>query len=475
MKLGVDFGTTRIVVAGVDRGNYPVVASIVLTGRRGTGSLRSWPSGQERRYGFEAWQAQEEPGWTVVRSREALARGSRPGHAVAIGGQVLSPCSTCCGSWRRRLRGPRERSTLTRAARPSPWSDARRPGQREQQPALPHRRRVPPGWGARARRLERALGREHRVRSPRADRRRCDQATQPARLRLRRRHVRRVARRPDDQVHEVVDSEGLSSLGGDDFDEVLAEMALESAGVKHEEQEGLSQDLVFRLYELCRTQKEALHPNTRRIVIDLEAINPSWPSVTVPVAEFYERCQPMVERTFASVEAPLRRQGFDEGDEPRGGRLETVYAIGGASELPVVGRRLSERLRPARPKRSSYGRSPPPSAWRSRQTPRRATSCGIGSRGSSVSGARATTGPRRFSIPCLRGARRCRGPGEPPLSALAQLSSGPQPRPLPFSGVQPVDAGGAAGGRHPALGRDSVSLHTDTGEPRRSGVGARPP
>src|ERR1039458_562635 len=69
MRLGIDFGTTRIITALVDRGNYPVVSFSAPDGPD-----REWfpplvaVNGQQRVYGWEAWAAQQEPGWTVVRS-----------------------------------------------------------------------------------------------------------------------------------------------------------------------------------------------------------------------------------------------------------------------------------------------------------------------------------------------------------------------------------------------------------------------
>ena len=69
MKLGVDFGTTRIVAAVVDRGNYPVVQF-----EDADGAAREWfppllaSRNGERRYGWDAWAVQAEPDWTLVRS-----------------------------------------------------------------------------------------------------------------------------------------------------------------------------------------------------------------------------------------------------------------------------------------------------------------------------------------------------------------------------------------------------------------------
>src|SRR5579884_1573738 len=67
MKLGIDFGTTRIVVAFVDRGNYPVVVFESPDGN----SFPWFPplvavKRAERRYGGEAGGAEGRPNWTVV-------------------------------------------------------------------------------------------------------------------------------------------------------------------------------------------------------------------------------------------------------------------------------------------------------------------------------------------------------------------------------------------------------------------------
>ena len=73
MKLGIDFGTTRIVVAAADRGNYPLVPF-----ESPDGVYEWFPPlvairGSERRYGWDAravqgGHAEGEPGWVVLRS-----------------------------------------------------------------------------------------------------------------------------------------------------------------------------------------------------------------------------------------------------------------------------------------------------------------------------------------------------------------------------------------------------------------------
>ena len=96
----------------------------------------------------------------------------------------------------------------------------------------------------------------------------------------------------DENVHHVIASEGIPTIGGDDFDHILADLALEAAGVSLEGRDDISASSWFRLLEECRTKKEALNPNSRRLSIDLEQINPAWGTVQIPVSEFYEMAAP---------------------------------------------------------------------------------------------------------------------------------------------------------------------------------------
>ena len=127
--------------------------------------------------------------------------------------------------------------------------------------------------------------------------------------------------------HAVVATEGVSFLGGDDFDLILADLAMADPGV-------LTQAEIFRLHEECRTKKEAIHPNTRRIVIDLGAVREELDEVAIPIDEFYERCRPLIQRTIDSAEKLA--------SENPGKRVDAIYVTGGASELPLVARMLRE-------------------------------------------------------------------------------------------------------------------------------------
>src|SRR3984885_6252169 len=95
-------------------------------------------------------------------------------------------------------------------------------------------------------------------------------------------------------THTVIASEGMPHLGGDDFDLVLAEMAIGEEALSQ-----LDLSALFRLDEECRRQKEALHPNSRRIVVDLDVVREGMGQVMVPVADYYAKCRPLLEETLA--------------------------------------------------------------------------------------------------------------------------------------------------------------------------------
>jgi molecular chaperone DnaK (HSP70) len=158
----------------------------------------------------------------------------------------------------------------------------------------------------------------------------------------------------------VIASEGIGTLGGDDFDEILAELALEAAGIDAGERDSLTQAETFRLNEECRTQKESLHPNTRRISVDLGVVREGWPNVSLQVAEFYERCQPLVQETLNATEDLLEAHGSAAGSSDSAPaseqNLEALYVTGGGSDLPIVARQLREVFG-RRVKRSAYARS----------------------------------------------------------------------------------------------------------------------
>src|SRR5262249_22977946 len=141
-------------------------------------------------------------------------------------------------------------------------------------------------------------------------------------------------------MHTVIASEGISTLGGDDFDLILAELA-----VGEQVLNALNLSELFRLDEECRRQKEALHANSRKIVVDLDATREGLGQATISVSDFYDRCRPLLNETLI----PTRRLAEDGG-------VDALYITGGASELPLVARVLREEFG-RKVKRSEYTRS----------------------------------------------------------------------------------------------------------------------
>jgi molecular chaperone DnaK (HSP70) len=349
MRLGIDFGTTRIVVAAADRGNYPLVGF-----ESPDAQPREWfpplvaVRGNERRFGWSAWSVQGDRSWTVLRSLKRLLKRAGPTTALDVAGCAVPVIELATGLLSVLRDQLRQASTLS-LDRGEPLE-------------------VMIGVPANANSNQRFLTAEAfrtagfhvlgMLNEPSAasvefgHRQRLQRKGQPRRSLL----VydlgggtfdASLVEIGDDDTHTVVSSAGLADLGGDDFDEVLANLALADAG-RDDERESLSDSESFRLLEECRERKESLNPNTRRIVVDLERVREGWGEVSIAVAPYYEGCRPMVERTVAVLEELLAV------DPDRS--IDTLYVTGGGSELPAVARVLKETFgRTVR--RSAYMRS----------------------------------------------------------------------------------------------------------------------
>ncbi len=343
MKIGID------VVAAVDRGNYPVVSF-----EAADGEVHDWfppivaVRGDERRYGFDASQVQDEEGWTVVRSIKHLLSASGLATRIELGSQTV-PMMQLLRELAEALHAALRQNSSLRLKAGEPLETML-------------------GVPANAHSNQRFLTAEA-FRS--AGFQVMGLLNEPSAASIELGHRDRVAGADeprhtmlvydfgggtfdaslvelDQQVHWVRASDGVSTLGGDDFDEVLAELALDAAGIDAPEREQLSQATWFALHDSCRLHKEALHPNSRRIVIDLDSVVAGWPTVTIAVAGFYEACEPLVARTIEMVDALLAQHGE--------ATVDAVFMIGGASELPLVARRLRDRYG-RKVKRSTHPRS----------------------------------------------------------------------------------------------------------------------
>lgn len=331
MDLGVDFGTTRTVTAVADRGNYPVVG---LTDH--LGDSHDWfPSvvalrGDRLVHGFDALAAAEN-GAPVLRSfKRALASPDfGPDTLVRVGDATLSAVAVL-ESHLSALRDalvhagidwPSVQSTVV--AVPAHAHGAQRFW------TLESFRRA--GFPVTAMMNEpSAAGFEYTHRQPRT---------------LSSKRTRLIVYdlgggtfdaslvKVEGTAHEVVESLGVNALGGDDFDRVLADLALAAAGV---EPDALSPTQTDDLLVACREAKERLTPQTRRIALEV-----ATELVVVTVDEFYAAAAPLVE---ASLEAMGPLLGGLDGDSPDLSEIAGIYLVGGGSGLPLVPRLLRERF-----------------------------------------------------------------------------------------------------------------------------------
>ncbi|HEV2764615.1 MAG TPA: Hsp70 family protein [Pyrinomonadaceae bacterium] len=336
MLLGIDFGTTRTVVAAADRGNYPVVS---FQGEHG--DPQEWyPSliacarrGAERLYGFDAAAVQHDADWSLLRSFKRELGRLGPESSVRLGDTDV-PALQLLSEFLEKLRTDlRERSNLHLGPDERLETVVTVPANaNSNQRYLTLEAFRLAGFHVRATLNEpSAAGVEYAHRYLKASRASAARenvvvydlggGTFDA-------SVISMA----DQRHEVLSSDGVTRLGGDDFDQILLELALAQAGI-----EELPSDARAALLEECREKKEGLHPNTRKVAVDLGRALAGAGEVLVPTADFYERCRPLVERTIEALERAVTASGVDWGS------VASVYMVGGSSDLPAVARTLRER------------------------------------------------------------------------------------------------------------------------------------
>ncbi|MFN8009720.1 MAG: Hsp70 family protein [Terriglobia bacterium] len=154
--------------------------------------------------------------------------------------------------------------------------------------------------------------------------------------------------------HEVISSEGISQLGGDDFDRQLLGAALSQSSLPQSLRRPFSlaasgiiipplfSNVRPRLLHLCREAKESIRPNTRKISIDFGQINEGADVVLVPISQFYGKCEPLISRTIEQTELVLQSVLHELGPEYES--VASVYLVGGSCDLPILARALREHF-----------------------------------------------------------------------------------------------------------------------------------
>lgn len=333
MRLGIDFGTTRTVVAACDRGNTPVLGF-----EAPDGSVHNYiptlaaTDGTAWRYGWDAVDVLGTDGWHGVRSfkralsgpsaglhaqvaagpfsasvfelltgflshlREALAHSTHPGDAAAeapIEAMIAVPAGASSAQRFATLEGFRSAGFVVRGLLNEPSAAGIEYAHRYRKSLTSNRQDV----------LVYDLG---------------GGTFDASRVCM------------GDGTHVVTGHAGLGDVGGADVDDLLLALATAASG--------WSGPHDAALLERVRDAKEQITPNTRQVLVELDDDT----AVPVKVADLYAACGPMLQRTLDALE-PL---ADDEG-------LAGVYVVGGGSELPIVARTLKERFG-RKVKRSAY-------------------------------------------------------------------------------------------------------------------------
>lgn len=346
MRIGVDLGTSRTVVAAVDRGNFPVIGFVSANGDL----VEHYPSVTAEVdgalvHGLDAVAAAEE-GAPAIASWKRLLTNMGASHPVTVG-RVTVPLFELVTSYLASLR----RDLFVRSNLPRTLADPLEAAIAVPANAHSTQRFVTleafraAGFSVRCMLNEpSAAGLEyaHRYRSTLNSRRENvvvydlgGGTFDSALVSMAGGH------------HDIVTTSGVARLGGDDFDDELLAMALEAAGVTR----ALSADERRRLLVECRAAKEALNPNSKRMTLELAALGDDAPDapVMLAVADYYERVRPWIARTIAAMEPVLEATGSERqtlDDEGKGAPadLAGIYVVGGASGLPIVPRMLRERF-----------------------------------------------------------------------------------------------------------------------------------
>ncbi|OBI54889.1 Hsp70 family protein [Mycobacterium sp. E787] len=344
MRVGIDFGTTHTVVAAVDRGNYPVISF---------DGLDAWPSviaanaDGDLRFGVAAAAVRHEPGWSVLRSFKRLLNEAGPQTEVTLAGRSHRLADLLTGFLAQLKSDLQRRSNASLApgetieaaiSVPANASSAQR--------LLTLDAFVAAGFHVVALLNEpsaASLEYAHRYRSTITARREyvlvydLGGGTFDASL-----------LRMTGHENEVVVSEGIQRLGGDDFDEAIVDLVLGRLNLP--EVTPAARDL---LREECAARKEAVGPQTRRFLVDLTGIDEvDRPPFSCRIDDVYAVCAPMVDQTTELLHRVLH--------DPAGGpdvtwsEVAGIYVVGGAGGFPLVSRMLRTAFGEKRVKRSPH-------------------------------------------------------------------------------------------------------------------------
>ena len=138
---------------------------------------------------------------------------------------------------------------------------------------------------------------------------------------------------------ELIGAEGLGELGGNTFDQIIADAVLDSLSTTPD---SLSAIEHHQLLEQCRLGKEALTNASRQIHIELNGLLGAQ-KCSLDLQPLADAAEPAIAQSLEKMDAlfaALREHGIDP-DNAR--ELGAVYLVGGSVRFPPVQRQLRAR------------------------------------------------------------------------------------------------------------------------------------
>jgi molecular chaperone DnaK len=343
MRVGIDFGTTHTVVAAVDRGNYPVVS---FDGADTWPSLIAGNAAGELRFGVDAAAVRHDPSWSVLRSFKRLLNEAGPQTRVDLAGRQHLLGDVLTGFLAQLKSDLVLRSNAGAAAGEAIEAAISVPANASSaQRLLTLDAFVAAGFHVSALLNEpsaASLEYAHRYRSTITAKREyvlvydLGGGTFDASLLKMTGHA-----------HEVVVSEGIQRLGGDDFDAAILGLVRERSNLP-----ALDAATHALLSEECAARKEAVGPQTRRFLVDLSSVG-DLPPFSCAVDDVYAACAPLIDETAKLLDRVLHAPTAG-GADVSWAEVAGVYVVGGAGSFPLVSRMLRAEFGEKRVKRSPH-------------------------------------------------------------------------------------------------------------------------
>lgn len=348
MRLGIDFGTSHIVV---ERETSQQSELVRFTPKKRGPSYDYFPSlvairGQECRYGFQAAELLEDPEWVVIRSIKSLMRQMRPDSTLTVRGGSYLIRELLTGLFRElhdqltfhsSLKANQGEFVVSLAA-----------------PALAdnsqkyHTSKLFELAGFKVENLfsepsaAAMLYAASHFKNPKRSKREyvmvydMGGGTFDVSLALLK-----------DEFFHVLASSGLQRLGGDQYDEKIAGLIKARVGLDYP----LDYAVETRLLECCRMAKESVTPQSKYLHLEFAFEGVRQTKHKIPLEEVYDATMELTEKSLDLTRSLIRQCGLEGQEE----LISAIYLVGGMVHYPQIPQRLSQAFSQNLVKRSPEG------------------------------------------------------------------------------------------------------------------------